>query len=122
MHKILIVDDQYGIRALLKEVLGKEGYEIFEASTGMEALDMLENIAPDIMLLDIKIPGMDGIEILKEWKKRKIACQTRVILMTAYGELDTIKEAKQYVPSSYLTKPFDIDLVREKVEKELSLK
>mgnify|MGYP001436835894 FL=1 len=62
------------------------------------------------------------MDILKEWKKRQIACQTRVILMTAYGELDTIKEAKQYVPSSYLTKPFDIDLVREKVEKELSLK
>lgn len=120
MHRILIVDDQYGIRVLLEEVLKKEGYEVFQASNGADALEMLKEYNPDVMLLDIKIPGMDGVEILQERKKREIAPETKVILMTAYGELDAIQEASQYSTALYLMKPFDIDLLKEKVASQLS--
>ena len=66
--KILIVDDQFGIRILLNEVLQKEGYETFQAANGLQALEIVKNHDPDLVLLDMKIPGMDGIEILKRMK------------------------------------------------------
>lgn len=83
-EKVLIVDDQFGIRTLLNEVLQKEGYEIFQAANGLQALSVTEQHAPDLVLLDMKIPGMDGLEILK--KMKEINPDIRVIIMTAYGE------------------------------------
>lgn len=65
-QKVLIVDDQFGIRTLLNEVLQKEGYEIYQAANGLQALHVMKQHAPDLVLLDIKIPGMDGLEILKK--------------------------------------------------------
>lgn len=67
-EKILIVDDQYGIRILLNEVFHKEGYQTFQAANGIQALDIVTKERPDLVLLDMKIPGMDGIEILKRMK------------------------------------------------------
>lgn len=61
-EKILIVDDQYGIRILLNEVFNKEGYQTFQAANGLQALDIVTKERPDLVLLDMKIPGMDGIE------------------------------------------------------------
>ncbi len=108
--KILIVDDQYGIRLLLYEVFSKEGYRTFQAANGKEALDIVKNVEPDIVLLDMKIPGMDGLEILKHIKK--INRDIKVIMMTAYGELDMLKEASSYDVITHFTKPFDIDQIR----------
>ena len=67
--KILIVDDQFGIRILLNEVFQQEGYQTFQASNGKKALEMAEMYSPDMVLLDVKIPGMDGIEILQKLKE-----------------------------------------------------
>jgi two-component system response regulator (stage 0 sporulation protein F) len=108
--KVLIVDDQYGIRVLLYEVFGKEGYQTFQASNGKAALEIVKNQAPDLVLLDMKIPGMDGLEILKNIKKMDPAI--KVIMMTAYGELDMIKEATDLGALTHFTKPFDIDELR----------
>ncbi|RSL28998.1 response regulator [Salibacterium salarium] len=119
MYKILIVDDQYGIRVLLKEILQKDGHTIFEASNGIQALDVLEKETPDLMLLDMKIPGMDGVEILQERSNRQVAPDTQVVLMTAYGELNMMNEAKKLGACSYIPKPFDIDEVRSEIEKRL---
>ena len=82
-EKILIVDDQFGIRILLNEVLQKEGYHTFQAANGVQALEITKKHSPDLVLLDMKIPGMDGIEILKRMKS--IDPDIRVIIMTAYG-------------------------------------
>ncbi|MEH7107557.1 MULTISPECIES: response regulator [Bacillaceae] len=111
--KILIVDDQFGIRILLNEVFHKEGYTTFQAANGVQALDIVNKHAPDLVLLDMKIPGMDGIEILKRMKV--IDPDIRVIIMTAYGELDMIQEAKDLGALTHFAKPFDIDDIREAV-------
>lgn len=116
-NKVLIVDDQNGIRILLVEVFSSEGYETFQASNGKQALDIVKNHAPDIVLLDMKIPGMDGLEILKHIKN--IDSEIKVIMMTAYGELDMIKEATELGALMHFTKPFDIDELRMAVNSQL---
>jgi two-component system, response regulator, stage 0 sporulation protein F len=116
-EKILIVDDQYGIRILLNEVFQKEGFQTFQAANGVQALEIVEKHSPDIVLLDMKIPGMDGIEILKRMKA--IDPDIRVIIMTAYGELDMIQKAKDLGAITHFAKPFDIDEIRDAVKKYL---
>ncbi|MDF0726637.1 response regulator [Cytobacillus sp. S13-E01] len=118
-EKILIVDDQYGIRILLNEVFQKEGYATFQAANGYQAIDIVEKHSPDLVLLDMKIPGMDGIEILKRLKA--IDKDIRVIIMTAYGELDMIQEAKDLGAITHFAKPFDIDEIREAVKKHVKV-
>lgn len=119
-EKILIVDDQFGIRILLNEVFQKEGYQTFQAANGIQALDILKKNEPDLVLLDMKIPGMDGIEILKRMKV--IDPDIRVIIMTAYGELDMIQEAKNLGALTHFAKPFDIDDIRAAVKKYIPQK
>lgn len=119
-EKILIVDDQFGIRILLNEVFQKEGYKTFQAANGIQALDIVTKHDPDLVLLDMKIPGMDGIEILKRMKV--IDPEIRVIIMTAYGELDMIQEAKDLGAITHFAKPFDIDDIRAAVRKHMPQK
>lgn len=116
--KILIVDDQFGIRILLNEVLQKEGYETFQAANGVQAIQIVNEHSPDLVLLDMKIPGMDGIEILKRIKE--IDKDIRVFIMTAYGELDMIQKAKDLGALEHFAKPFDIDDIRSAIRELLS--
>ncbi|MCR8636154.1 MULTISPECIES: response regulator [Paenibacillus] len=115
--KLLIVDDQNGIRILLMEVFSSEGYETYQASNGKLALDIVRSVSPDLVLLDMKIPGMDGLDILKHIKS--IDSTIKVIMMTAYGELDMIKEATDLGAIMHFTKPFDIDELRSAVNNHL---
>ncbi|AEI46133.1 response regulator [Paenibacillus mucilaginosus] len=115
--KLLIVDDQNGIRILLMEVFSSEGYETYQASNGKLALEIVRNVSPDLVLLDMKIPGMDGLDILKHIKS--IDSSIKVIMMTAYGELDMIKEATDLGAIMHFTKPFDIDELRQAVNGQL---
>ncbi|WP_367307243.1 response regulator [Alicyclobacillus acidocaldarius] len=116
-YKVLVVDDQFGIRVLLHEVLQREGYEVFQASNGPSALSIVEREQPDLVLLDMKIPGMDGLEILRNL--RKLGVDAKVIMMTAYGELDLIHEAMEMGAVAHFTKPFDIDELRRTVREHL---
>ncbi len=118
--KVLIVDDQNGIRILLMEVFNSEGYATFQAANGKLALDIVRSESPDLVLLDMKIPGMDGLEILKHLKEINPAI--KVIMMTAYGELDMIKEATKLGALMHFTKPFDIDEMRVAVNMHLNNK
>jgi two-component system response regulator (stage 0 sporulation protein F) len=115
--KLLIVDDQIGIRVLLLEVFSTEGYETYDAANGRMALEIVRSNTPDLVLLDMKIPGMDGLEILK--KIKEINRDIKVIMMTAYGELDMIKEATDLGALMHFTKPFDIDELRLAVNMQL---
>ncbi|VEF46448.1 stage 0 sporulation protein F [Bacillus freudenreichii] len=116
-EKVLIVDDQFGIRTLLNEVLSKEGYKIYQAANGLQALNVTKQHAPDLVLLDMKIPGMDGLEILK--KMKEIDSDIKVIIMTAYGELDLIEKTKKLGALAHFPKPFDIEEIRSAVKKYL---
>lgn len=117
MKKILVVDDQYGIRVLLCEILQKDGYKMFDAANGVQALKIVDQEKPDLVLLDMKIPGMDGLEILKRIKADNP--QVDVIMMTAYGELNLINEAMSLGAITHFAKPFDIDDIREVIKNSL---
>ncbi|WP_223069360.1 response regulator [Paenibacillus caui] len=115
--KVLIVDDQNGIRILLMEVFSSEGYKTYQAANGKLALEIVRNDSPDLVLLDMKIPGMDGLEILRHIKA--VNPDIKVIMMTAYGELDMIKQATELGALMHFTKPFDIDEMRLAVNMQL---
>lgn len=105
--KILVVDDQIGIRILLNEVFQQAGYESFSAENGLEAIELFAKHQPHLILLDMKIPGMDGLDILSRIRQKDP--EVPVFMMTAYGELDLVKQADQMGASRHFTKPFDID-------------
>ena len=113
MNSILIVDDQAGIRLLLNEVFQSEGLTTYTASNGIEALKIFNEKQLDCVLLDVKMPGMDGIEILNEI--RKTNKYIPVYMMTAYGEQDLIDSANKLNIEKFFTKPFNIFEVRDSV-------
>ncbi|SUI99083.1 Sporulation initiation phosphotransferase F [Sporosarcina pasteurii] len=113
VRNVLIVDDQQGIRLLLEEVFKKEGYGTKSAANGGEALQQVKNEQPDCILLDMKMPGMDGIDVLRQLKKEWP--EIPVIMMTAYEELKLVEHALEIGAEKYFTKPFDIFEVRDAV-------
>lgn len=117
MGNILIVDDQAGIRLLLNEVFVKEGYTTHVASNGHEALEIFKETELDCILLDIKMPGMDGIEVLKQI--RIMNQNIPVLMMTAYGEKELVEMATKLDVVQFFTKPFNIFEVRDYINKLL---
>ncbi|MCA0986482.1 response regulator [Guptibacillus algicola] len=117
MNKILIVDDQYGIRILLSELFKKEGFKALQAPNGITAIELVKQESPDLVLLDLKMPGMDGLEVFKALKK--INENIRVIFMTAYGELQLVEEFMNLGAITHFAKPFDIEEVCRTVKRVL---
>lgn len=113
--RILVVDDQMGVRRLLFEAFQQDSYDVELAGGGMEAIDKIKAKEPDVILMDMKMPGMNGLETLREIKK--LNCHASVILMTAYGEVEIVAEAMNLGVKEYITKPFDINELREVVKK-----
>jgi two-component system response regulator (stage 0 sporulation protein F) len=107
---LLIVDDQMGVRRLISEALLERGYVVDQASSGREALEMLKEKKYHLIILDVKMPGMSGIETLHEI--RKFDPGVSVVLMTAYEELDIVEEAGKLGVEHYLCKPFDLNELR----------
>ena len=104
---ILVVDDQEGIRQLLFEILTAEGFVVRLAANGIEALNSVEQCEPDIIIIDMKMPGISGLEVVKELKGK--GYKGYFILMTAYGELEIVNEAVKLGVEHQINKPFDID-------------
>ena len=119
LKEILIVDDQQGIRLLLNEVFKKEGFITHLAANGFDALKIAQEQTLDCVLLDMKIPGMDGLEILARLKKDN--ANLPVMMMTAYVEQDMIDSATELGVAHYFTKPFNIFEVRDEVKKILAI-
>jgi heterodisulfide reductase subunit A len=103
--RILIVDDELIVRDSLKEWLEEEGFAVDMAASGSEALDQLTKQSYQMMLLDIKMPGMDGVEVLQ--RARENFTDINVIMMTAYATVETAVEAMKIGALDYLVKPFD---------------
>ncbi len=120
--KVLIADDEDGIRTLLKEILSDEAY-VIEARTGREAVDIATVNRPDVIFLDIRMPGVDGLTALKEIK-RKLP-NTPVIMLTAYGDAEHTITAMREGAFEYIEKPFNVEDIlgafRKAVEHKKSL-
>jgi len=116
-EKILVVDDEQSHRMMLKAVLMKEGYEIIEADDGVSAIKAVENEPFDLILMDIRMTDMDGIEAMKEI--RKMSPSIPVVMMTAYASVKTAVEALKSGAYDYLTKPLDIDELKILIQKSL---
>jgi DNA-binding response OmpR family regulator len=116
--QILVVDDEKAMRLSLSEILRLDGCEVQAAASGEEALQLLSAHSFDLMLLDIKMPGMDGIRTLAE--ARRLSPQTVIILLTAHGTLDTAMQAIENQAFAYLLKPSAPDVVLDKVRRGLA--
>ena len=119
METILIVDDEKNYPLILSAVLDDEGFETYTANNGIDALDILENTDIDLVLTDMKMPGMDGIELLENIKKKNP--HMPVIMMTAHGTVDKAVEAMQKGAYSYIRKPFDNEKLIVYVNKAISM-
>ncbi len=115
--RILVVDDEYLIRWTLQQNLEKEGYEVILAETGEKALEKVKEEAPDLALLDIKLPGMDGYEVLE--KALKIDEGIIPIMITAFDEVEKVVKAMRLGAFDYITKPFDFSKVHLSIQKAL---
>jgi two-component system response regulator (stage 0 sporulation protein F) len=119
---ILIVDDQKGVRRLLEELFKMEGWNVYTASDGIEAVSQVKASSPDIVLMDMKMPNMNGLESSQQILA--LYPDMRIIMMTAYGEMDVVKKALEVGVRRCITKPFDIlslrDLVNELVMEKVS--
>jgi two-component system response regulator HydG len=117
MSAIFVVDDEKSHRMMLRAHLEEEGFEVVEASDGQEAVERVKERLFDLVLIDFKMPRMDGMEALKHIKKINPA--TPVIMMTAYGSINSAVEALKLGAEDYLTKPLDMDEILIKVKKAL---
>ncbi len=120
MRTILIADDEKNMRWALKRALNKFDYTIIEAEDGEQAVEMFRQEYPDLVLLDVKMPKIDGMEALKEMMSEREGVP--VIVMTAHGSFDSAKEAIKYGALDYIIKPFDLDKLIHQVNRALDVR
>src|SRR5712691_6917916 len=109
-RRILIADDDAATRSMLVELLRGEGYDTLEAKSGSEVLRVVPVEEPDLLLIDLRMPDQDGIQVLRRLSAQDISVGN-VILMTAFGTSSTTIEAMHLGAYDYITKPFDVDRV-----------
>jgi DNA-binding NtrC family response regulator len=118
MATILVVDDELGIRAMLSEILTDEGHTVELAEDAAQARQVRELLRPDLVLLDIWMPDVDGVTLLKEWAAGG-QLQMPVIMMSGHGTIDTAVEATKYGASAFLEKPITLQKLLRAVEQAL---
>jgi len=118
-QRILIIDDEEHMRRILCKALEQEGYEADMVGDGPDGLDLLNKREMDLVLLDMKLPTMDGMEVLKNIKELYPALP--VIVITAYGSIEMAVAAIKAGAADYITKPFDIDELILQVRKALEV-
>ena len=113
MLRLLVVDDEVDICDFVKNFFKERNFDVFVAYNGSEALSIVETSRPDIVLLDIVMPGIDGIETLKMIKK--IDNEVKVIMVTAVEDTEKANEAKRYGAVEYITKPLLLEQLERTV-------
>src|SRR5215208_5647619 len=119
MATILVVDDELGIRALLSEILTDEGHSVELAEDAAQARACRERNRPDLVLLDIWMPDVDGISLLKEWAANGLLTMP-VIMMSGHGTIDTAVEATKHGAMAFLEKPITLQKLLRAVEQGLA--
>lgn len=121
MGKILVVDDEAAIRQLIVFALEPLGHEVLQASNGAEAVEQVAEHSPDLVVLDVMMPKMDGWTVMRELRRRGLKSKTRVLMLTAKtGETDFLDGWNLGV-DEYVTKPFDPDDLAEAVSLTLRM-
>jgi len=115
--KILVVDDEEEFRQSTARVLTRRGFEVMEAATGVQCLDLLENDTPDLILLDLKMEHMDGITTLNEIRNRAI--QIPVIILTGHGSLKDAIDGIRLNIADFMQKPVDVDILASRIREIL---
>jgi DNA-binding NtrC family response regulator len=115
--RILVVDDEHLIRWSLEQSLKKQGYDVVTAASGEEAIKQVQDESPELMLLDIQLPGMDGLQVLE--KVKEIDGEIIVVMVTALGVLETAVKAMRLGAHDYINKPFNLDELSIIVKKAL---
>jgi len=119
MDKILVIDDEATIRELFKKLLKRQKYKVLTASNGKKGIEITKKDKPDLIILDLKMPVVDGVETLKRIKK--FNKRVIVIVLTAYGTIDAASQAMALGAHDFITKPFDITRIRVSVKKALQM-
>lgn len=117
--RVLTVEDDAAIRQLIVSVLQTDGYELFEAVDGLGALSVAQNCRPDVVLLDIGLPGQDGFAVLDELKADGDLREIPVLMVTAWADPELVGRAIDRGAAGYIRKPFDIEDLRSQVGQAL---
>ena len=120
MKKILLVDDEPNIIMSLEYTFKKQNFEVFIARDGQEALDILKNEQPDLIILDIMMPKVDGYATIESVKKNEKLANCKVIFLSAKNKESDIEKGMQLGADAYMTKPFSIKKLVEQVNELLS--
>jgi two-component system nitrogen regulation response regulator NtrX len=115
--RILVIDDEVGIRDSMRRTLEYQGYQFVGAATGQEGLALIERDPPDLVFLDIKMPGMDGLEVLERIKAANPAVP--VVMVSGHGTAQNAFEARDKGASGFIEKPFSEPVLLERIQKEL---
>src|SRR4030043_437133 len=119
-NNLLIVDDEEVIREGMRRILSAEGYHVDTSASGRTAIEKIQEQDFDVVITDLKMPGMDGMEVLKTIKI--LQPEVPVIIITGYSTVDTAVEAMKNAVFDYIAKPFTSDLIIEKVQKAINHK
>src|SRR5438045_8094623 len=119
-ERILIVDDEANARTALAELLRDEGYAVETAADGFKALPKLEELAPDAVVTDLKMPGLSGLELMAKVRERDP--EAIVIVMTAFGAVESAVQAMRQGAADYLTKPVNVEELSLVLKRELERK
>jgi DNA-binding NtrC family response regulator len=117
-EKVLVVDDELFVRELLMEFLGKQDFEVFLAESGEKAIEIAKVDPPQVALIDLKMPGIDGLKAMQEIKK--ISPATLVIIMTGYPTIETSVEALRNGAYDYVVKPFKLNELKNAIDRALN--
>ncbi len=118
MKKILVVDDEENIRELYRDELAEEGYQVELADNGLQALSKFESFRPDLVTLDVMMPGMDGIEVLRRIREKNPSIP--VLLLTAFGEFK--QDFNTWASDAYIVKSADVSELKQTVRQLLGKK
>jgi CheY-like chemotaxis protein len=119
---VLLVEDEDQLRRVMKDLLEREGYAVAEARDGAEAMDRVDEHAPDIVLLDLNLPGMDGYSVLSWLRSRDATRRTPVVVLTAKGDEDNEVRVFELGADDFLTKPFRAKALSARIEAVLGRK
>ncbi|MBI4052238.1 MAG: response regulator [Elusimicrobia bacterium] len=119
VYRILVVDDEESVRQVLARFLTRKGFSVFTAGDGPEALDLIKKERPHLMLLDVRMPGMDGMQVLRS--ARELDKEIGILVATAVSDVDLAKQMMSLGAFDYILKPFDLSYLETTVMAKLFL-